>query len=90
MRYTVANGIEISGKVNIIGEQPPVTLKADANLNYNISNNGSSVSISYQLPSEATTIYIHFKAENISTLYEWTNNVNNEPALIGLKRCLQV
>ena len=81
LRYTVANGIEISGKVNIIGEQPPVTLKADANLNYNISNNGSSVSISYQLPSEAATIYIHFKAENISNaIIEWTNNVNNEPA----------
>ena len=81
LRYTVADGIEISGKVNIIGEQPPVTLNAAPNLNVNISVSNQSSQITYQLPNEAATVYIHFKVENIgSALIEWTNNVMDEPA----------
>ena len=81
LRYTVANGLELSGKVNIIGEQPPVTLNALPNLNYNISNNGSSVSINYQLPNEAATVYVHFKGESLfGSVIEWTNNVMDEPS----------
>lgn len=81
IKYTTDDGLEIAGKVTIIGEQPPITLASTPNMNVDVSSGVNKPSIIYQLPSEATTIYIHVKVENaVNGKIEWTNNVMDEPA----------
>jgi len=81
IKYTTDDGLEIAGKVTIIGEQPPITIASTPSMNVDVSDGVNKPQQIYQLTSEATTIYIHVKVENaVNGKIEWTNNIMDEPA----------
>ncbi len=76
IRYTVANGLEIAGKVNILGQQPSQVLKVNPDIQFNVSNNGAGFTETFTL-TVTGKVFAHFRVKDASNgKIQFTNSAN--------------